>query len=127
MVVGERLRTLREAKKLSQGDVQRRGGLVGPNISRLENGHAVPSVETLAKLACALEVPLFALFYEGEEPPTPPELAQRKASSKALWGSYGKGARMLSRLRRSLAHMDEKDRRLLLLMAHKMADRKHPR
>ena len=126
MLVGERLRTLREEKKLSLGDIQKRGGLVRPYISRVENGHTVPSIETLEKLACALEVPLYQLFDEGEEPPAPPDPRKQKTDVEVLWGSRNEGARMLSGLRRSLAHMDEEDRRLLLHLAQKMASRKRP-
>jgi len=126
MYVGERLRRLREEKKLSQGDIEKRTGLVRPYISRVENGHVVPSLETLEKFSRALEVPLFALFYEGEELPAPPDLPERRTGSEAVWGSYGKGARMLGKLRRSLARMDAADRRLLLLVAQKMAYRKRP-
>ena len=124
MLVGERLRILREEKKLSQGEIEKRSGLVRPYISRVENGHTVPSLETLEKFAHALEVPLYHLFYEGEESPAPPALLKQKTGSEVLWGSYGKDARMLSRLRRSLARMEEADRRLLLLLAQKMGSRK---
>jgi transcriptional regulator with XRE-family HTH domain len=68
MIIGDRLRELREEKKLSQGDVEKRTGLLRCYISRVENGHTVPAVETLEKLARAFEVPLYQLFYEGEEP-----------------------------------------------------------
>jgi ribosome-binding protein aMBF1 (putative translation factor) len=69
MIVGERLRVLREEKKLSQGDVEKRTGLLRCYISRVENGHTVPNIETLEKMARAYEVPLYHLLYEGEEPP----------------------------------------------------------
>ena len=69
MIIGERLRALREEKKFSQGDIEKRTGLLRCYISRVENGHSVPAVETLEKLARALEVPMYELFYEGEEPP----------------------------------------------------------
>jgi transcriptional regulator with XRE-family HTH domain len=61
MVIGDRLRELREAKMLSQGDIERRTGLLRCYISRVENGHIVPSVDTLEKLARALEVPISTL------------------------------------------------------------------
>lgn len=62
MIIGDRLRALREEKKLSQGDIEKRTGLLRPFISRLENGHTVPAVETLEKLARALEVQARPLF-----------------------------------------------------------------
>jgi transcriptional regulator with XRE-family HTH domain len=65
MVIGDRLRELREAKKLSQGDIQERTGLLRCYVSRVENGHTVPAVDTLEKLARALEVPMYQLFHAG--------------------------------------------------------------
>jgi len=72
MLIADRLRGLRGAKKLSQGE--KRCGLRRAYISRVEHGHTVPSIETLEKLARALEVPLYQLFYDGEEPPKLPHL-----------------------------------------------------
>jgi transcriptional regulator with XRE-family HTH domain len=63
MVIGDRLSELREQKKLSQGDIEKRTGLLRCYVSRVENGHTVPSIETLEKMARALEVPLYKLFY----------------------------------------------------------------
>jgi transcriptional regulator with XRE-family HTH domain len=63
MIVADRLRTLREKKKLSQGDIEERTGLLRCYVSRVENGHTVPAVETLEKFARALEVPLYELLY----------------------------------------------------------------
>ena len=60
---------LREEKKLSQGDIEKRTGLLRCYISRVENGHTVPAVETIEKFARALEVPIYQLFYDGDEPP----------------------------------------------------------
>ena len=56
--------------------------LVRPHLSRIENGHTVPSVETLEKLARGLEVPLYQLFYEGEEPPALPRSRNRRLPRK---------------------------------------------
>ena len=123
MIIGERLRLLREQKKLSQGDIENRTGLLRCYISRVENGHTVPSIETLEKLARALEVPLYQLFYDGEKPPELPNLPRRKSSDDIAWGSTGKHARFLTRLRRLLGRLDDGDRRLLLFMAQKMVHR----
>jgi transcriptional regulator with XRE-family HTH domain len=123
MIIGERLRTLREVKKLSQGDIEKRTGLLRCYISRVENGHTVPAIETLEKMARALEVPLYQLFYDGEEPPELPNLPKRKTADEIAWGHSGKEARFLNRLRRLLGRIDEGDRRLLLYMAQKMANR----
>jgi transcriptional regulator with XRE-family HTH domain len=120
MIIADRLRAMREAKRLSQGDIEKRTGLLRCYISRVENGHTVPALETLEKMAGALEVPLYHLFYEGEEPPKLQELPKRKLSHDIVWGSAGKDARYLSKLRRLLAKTEEGDRKLLLSMTQKM-------
>lgn len=123
MVIGERLRALREQKALSQGEIEKRTGLLRCYISRVENGHTVPSIETLEKLARALEVPLYQLFYDGEEPPELPNLPERKTADEIAWGSSPEEARFLTRLARLLERLSENDRRLLLHMAQRMAER----
>ena len=121
MIIGDRLREMREEKKLSQGDIEKRTGLLRCYISRVENGHTVPAIETLEKLARALEVPLYQLFYDGEEPPKLPNLPRRRSSEDIAWGSSGKDGRFFNKLRRLLAKTEEADRKLLLHMAQKMA------
>jgi transcriptional regulator with XRE-family HTH domain len=121
VIIGERLRALREEKKFSQGEIEKRTGLLRCYISRVENGHTVPAVETLEKFARALEVPMYQLFYDGEEPPKLPSIPKRNLSTKAAWGDSGKDARTLAKFRQLLSRADESDRRLLLFMAKKMA------
>ena len=123
MIIGDRLRVLREEKKLSQGDVEDRTGLLRCYISRVENGHTVPAVETLEKMARAFEVPLYQLFYEGDEPPAVPNLLKRRSAEKDAWSSSGRDARFLSKLRRLLGKSSDEDRKLILHMAQKMANR----
>ena len=88
-----------------------------------KTGHTVPAIETLEKLARALESPLYRLFYDGEEPPILPHLPKRKASDDITWGSAGKDARYLNKLRRLMSKTEDEDRKLLLYMAQKMANR----
>ena len=121
MIIGDRLRDMREQKKLSQGDIEKRTGLLRCYISRVENGHTVPAIETLEKMARALEIPMYQLFYDGEKPPELPNLPKRKSSDDIAWGSAGKDARYLSKLRRLLAKTEEGNRKLILCMAQKMA------
>jgi transcriptional regulator with XRE-family HTH domain len=121
MVIADKLRALREAMNLSQGDVEKRTGLLRCYISRVENGHTVPAIETLEKLARAMEVPLYQLFYDGEAPPALPTLPNRKSADDLAWVSAGKDARVLDRFRRLLRRVDEPNRKLLLHMAQKMA------
>jgi transcriptional regulator with XRE-family HTH domain len=121
MVIGDRLRELRDQKKFSQGEIEKRTGLLRCYISRVENGHTVPAVETLEKFARALEVPLYQLFYDGEQPPKLPNLPKRKSADDIAWGSSGKDARLLSKFLRLFSRMDEGDLKLLFFVAQKMA------
>jgi transcriptional regulator with XRE-family HTH domain len=121
MIIGERLRALREQKELSQGEIETRTGLLRCYISRVENGHTVPAFETMEKFARALEVPLYQLFYDGEEPPAMPRSYKRRGASELAWGSSGKEARLLEKFRKLLSHTTANDRKLLLSMARKMA------
>jgi transcriptional regulator with XRE-family HTH domain len=123
MIIGDRLRELREVKHLSQGDVEKRTGLLRCYISRVENGHTVPAIETLEKMARAFEVPVYQLFYDGEEPPALPTLLKQKFSHEGGWASSGKDARFLNKLRHLLGKANERDRKLILHMAQKMARR----
>src|SRR3979409_1076973 len=120
MIIGDRLRVLREQKEFSQGEIEKRTGLLRCYISRVENGHTVPAIETLEKFARALEVPLYQLFYEGEETPKLPHLVKRQTSSHIAWGSSGKDARYLHKLRKCLSGTAERDRQILLSVARKL-------
>jgi transcriptional regulator with XRE-family HTH domain len=124
MIVGERLRTLREERNFSQGEIEKRTGLLRCYISRVENGHTVPAVETLEKFARALEVPMYQLLYDGEKPPQLPSLRVRKKSGERVWGSSGKDARTLAKFRQFLGKAKEEDMQLLLSIAYKMARKK---
>jgi transcriptional regulator with XRE-family HTH domain len=121
MVIGQKLRELREAKKLSQGDIEKRTGLVRCYTSRVENGHTVPSVDTLEKFARALEVPLYRFFTDGEQVKMPklPESNHNRA-----WGSRAKERGELQKFAKALLKMSERDRKILLVMAQKMAQQK---
>ena len=124
MVIGRRLRKLREDKTFSQGDIEKRTGLLRCYISRVENGHTVPSLETLERLAAALEVPLFQLFYEGDDPPLLPNLSARESAEELVVDEAAdKELRFFDKVRRLLGKIDEKDRQLLLYMAQKLASR----
>ena len=127
MIIGDRLRAIREEKNLSQGDIEKRTGLLRCYVSRVENGHTVPALDTIEKFARALEVPLYQLFYEGEKPPALPHLPKRRTSDDIVWGSSRKEARLLVQLQRLLGRIDEKDRSLLLFMAQRMARHNHTR
>src|ERR1700722_8005856 len=120
MIIGDHLRAIREEKKLSQGEIEKRTGLLRCYISRVENGHTVPAVETLEKFARALEVPIYQLFYDGEGPLKVPNSGRGKLSTSISWGDTGKDARLLAKFRQLLSRADESDRRLLLFTAKKM-------
>jgi transcriptional regulator with XRE-family HTH domain len=121
---GDRLRALREEKKLSRGDIEKKTGLLRCYVSRVENGHTVPAVDTLEKFARALEVPMYQLFYDGEEPLKLPNLLKRKSSDDIAWGSAGKDVHMLAKFCRLFGRMKPGEFGLVLFMAQKMAKRK---
>jgi transcriptional regulator with XRE-family HTH domain len=93
MIIGDRLRALREQTQLSQGDIEKRTGLLRCYISRVENGHTVPAIETLEKLARAMETPLYQLFYDGDEPPKLPSGRSAKRVGAYLPNRQSSGCR----------------------------------
>lgn len=123
MVIGDRLRELREAKSLSQGEIEKRTGLLRCYISRVENGHTVPAIPTLEKLARAMEVPLYRLFFDGEKIPKTTDLPKYKIEDDTAWGQSGKDSRVLNQFRKLLPQANDNDRELLLFMAQKMASK----
>ena len=119
MVIGEKLKALRAQKNLSQGDIEKRTGLLRCYISRVENGHTVPSVDTLEKLARALEVPMYRLFTDEEhvnKPNIPPETIRSRAVNSKQDGELRAFAKLLAR-------MNDERRGLLFHVASKMANR----
>jgi transcriptional regulator with XRE-family HTH domain len=110
---------------MSQGDIEERTGLLRCYISRVENGHTVPSLETLERFAGVLEVPLYQLFYsEGEAPPTP-SLTPRKTLEEMMAenGTREEDAQFLLKLRNVLTRLAGPDRDVLLTLAKRLATR----
>jgi transcriptional regulator with XRE-family HTH domain len=120
MIIAERLRALREEKGLSQGEVERRTGLLRCYISRVEHGNTVPSVETLEKFARAFDMKLYQFLYDGPEPPKP-RVVDDVGNE---WGTEGRDARLLGKLRSHLARMNVRDRTLVMATALQMAKRR---
>jgi transcriptional regulator with XRE-family HTH domain len=117
-----RIRQLREYRKLSQGDLEERTGLLRCYISRVENGHTVPTIETLEKISRALEISMYQLFFIEET--SNPEVSYERSTNDHQnqdWASFRKGRRMLGKLRSALAQMSNRDRTLLLFTAEKLA------
>ncbi len=121
MAIAERLKSLRLFRRMSQGDIEKRSGLLRCYISRVENGHSVPAIETLEKMARAMEIPLYALFYDGEQPPKHVPKPKPAASG---WGSSGRDAQELAKFRECLSRTNEADINLLLSIAQKMVQKK---
>lgn len=121
MVIGDRLKSLREQKNLSQGQIEKRTGLLRCYVSRVENGHTIPSIETLEKFARALDVPMYQLFCDGDQPATLIKLPKRGSVDDIAWGSSGKDAALLSKFRRILSKASEADKKMLMFVARKMA------
>ena len=120
MVIGERLRKLRKSKNLSQGDIETRTGMLRAYISRVENGHTVPTIESLEKIARALEVPLYKLFYDGE---VSPSIRTWKRPSSEEWGGRDADATYLRHLSKLLAKMKPNQRNLLMHVAQRISRR----
>jgi transcriptional regulator with XRE-family HTH domain len=121
MLIAERLKSLRLYRRLSQGDIEKRTGLLRCYISRVENGHSTPVIETLEKMARAMDIPLYALFYDGEAPP------KRVPKPKPLpggWGSSGRDAQVLAKFREFLSRTNDADINFLLFIAEKMVQKK---
>jgi len=116
LMIGDRLRTIRESKNLSQGDIEQRTGLLRCYTSRVENGHTVPSLDTLQKYAQALEIPLYQLFYDGEEAP-------KKIKGLSLDGEKLSNTerRELETLGRQFTKLKARDKGLVRLMIAKLA------
>jgi transcriptional regulator with XRE-family HTH domain len=124
MGIGERIRVLREQKQLSQGDIEERTGLLRCYISRVENGHTIPSLETLERFAGALDVPLYKLFYFDEEPPQDRQSSRLTLERLAQeGGKSGADAKFLLRLRELQEHLSNNDCDVLLTLAKKLAAR----
>jgi transcriptional regulator with XRE-family HTH domain len=107
--VGLTIRTLRLQRGMSQGDIEKRTGLLRCYLSRVENGHTVPSLDTLQKIASALDLPLSQFFSDGPSK----EITGMALSEDEI--------RFLTQVQRYSANLTEADRRLLLAMMRKFA------
>jgi len=116
VLIGEVLKEVRKAKNLSQGDIENRTGLIRAYISRVENGHTIPSLPTLEKLAVAMEVPLWQIVQGTSGGPTPaPIVEPRKDGIPA-------GVRKELRfIERAMVKMSARNRKLLVGVARRMA------
>jgi len=110
MNIGGTIRGYRLQKGMSQGDIEKRTGLLRCYLSRVENGHTVPSLETLQKIAGALDLPL-SQFFAGES--VSHDLSPMNLSENEI--------RFLTQVQRYSSHLSESDRKLLLAMVRKFA------
>jgi transcriptional regulator with XRE-family HTH domain len=116
MLLGEKIREIRGASSLSQGDLEARTGLKRCYISRVERGYTVPSVGTLEKIANGLQIPLYRFFWD-ESDPQPKTAKNAPPNEYPDWASVGTGAQKFRKLRVHLGKMDGRHRSLLLLAA----------
>ena len=114
MNIGETIRNFRLQKGMSQGDIEKRTGLLRCYLSRVENGHTVPSLETLAKIAEALDITL-ADFFPGSETPS------ERDAQKMLGELSDDEVRFLADIKKYSTTLSEGDKRLVLAMIRKMA------
>ena len=110
MKIGTTIRTYRLQKGFSQGDIEKKTGLLRCYLSRVENGHTMPSLETLAKIAEALDLPISQFFAEDA---LGRQLNTQKLSDDEL--------KFLTQIRRYSANLNDSDRKLLLAMVKKFA------
>jgi len=112
MNIGETIRNFRLEKGMSQGDIEKRTGLLRCYLSRVENGHTIPSLDTLAKIAGAMDVPLAQFFVESIDdngaPKTVPQLGEEEI-------------RFLTQIRRYSSNLHESDSKIVLTMVKKLA------
>jgi transcriptional regulator with XRE-family HTH domain len=120
MEIGRKLREMREAKSLSQGDIEKKTGLLRCYTSRVENGYTVPSVQTLEKYARALQVPLYRFFTDGE---AVKGLGLPEAGNGNVWGSRGKERRQLRLFALALSRMSPRRQKILFAVANRLAKR----
>lgn len=113
MNIGETIRNFRLQKGMSQGDIEKRTGLLRCYLSRVENGHTVPSLDTLAKIANSLDVPLSQFFAESS--------SENGANGKNLPQLSEDEVRFLTQIRRYASNLNDSDRKLVLAMVKKMA------
>jgi len=59
---GTNLQTLRELRKLTQAELGTRAGIAAASISHFETGQRAPSLDSLVKLADALNISVDALL-----------------------------------------------------------------
>jgi transcriptional regulator with XRE-family HTH domain len=125
MVIGKQIRQLRQMRKLSQGDIEETTGMLRCYISRVENGHTVPSLETLERFASALGVPLYQLFCENGNAPETPNLTPRKTLEDLAQdgGAAESEDRFLARIAQVSQRLMVTDRKILLDLAKKLATR----
>ena len=122
MFIGARIRKLRQEKGLSQGDIEARTGLLRCYISRVEHGHTVPSLETMERFAAGLDMPLYQLFYRGEEAPPTNNLTPRVTVEElAEEGVAPQEDGFLLNLKSMLSRLREIDRDVLLNLAKALA------
>jgi transcriptional regulator with XRE-family HTH domain len=112
MNIGETIRNYRLQKGMSQGDIEKRTGLLRCYLSRVENGHTIPSLDTLAKIAGAVDVPLGNFFTDHHS---------NGNSSRNLPPLTEDEVRFLSQVRRYSSNLNDSDRKLVLAMVKKMA------
>ncbi len=111
MNIGETIRSFRLQKGMSQGDIEKRTGLLRCYLSRVENGHTIPSLDTLAKIASAMDVQLGQFFADNSA----------DAASRAAMQMNEEEVRFLSQIRRYSSNLNDSDRKLVLAMVKKMA------
>jgi transcriptional regulator with XRE-family HTH domain len=106
------LESTASAVRDSKGDVEKRTGLLRCHISRVENGQTVPDVETLEKMARALEIPRYRLFTD-EAHVKKPNIAAQHIPTRAVNTKQNREIQAFAKL---FSRMDDTSRGLLFHM-----------
>ncbi len=109
MNIGHTIRLFRLNRGMSQGDIERRTGLLPSYLSRIEHGHTVPSLDTLARIATALDVPIAQFFRDGFRPSVLPTTTPE--------------TRFLGQIRKYAKALGDNERKLIISMVKKMVAR----
>jgi len=112
MNIGETIRSYRLQKGMSQGDIEKRTGLLRCYLSRVENGHTIPSLDTLAKIASAMDIALAQFFADHNS-------ESQNGKNLPHWSEDE--VRFLTQFRHYSNNLNDSDRKLVLAMVKKLA------
>jgi transcriptional regulator with XRE-family HTH domain len=124
MIIGDRIRAIREEKQICQVDLAVRAGLLRGYLSDVESGKSVPDVGTLDRIAAALEVPLKELFYDGDEAPALPNLPKGRTPDEIILGTVAHNSVGVESNRKQVNGLYQSFRNLVSSLTQKVGEKK---